>query len=55
MCPKSINHAEVPLAEMIGYSSIIRILTGGENSFSLSFDKYVEVPDDVVESIKKME
>ncbi|KAK8808250.1 hypothetical protein WA171_001471 [Blastocystis sp. BT1] len=55
VCPKSIIHAEVPLAEMIGYSSIIRILTGGENSFSLSFDKYVEVPDDVVESIKKME
>ena len=46
-------HADVPLAEMIGYSSVIRILTGGENSFSLSFEKYQEVPEDVVESIRK--
>lgn len=37
---------------MIGYSSVIRILTGGENSYSLSFEKYAEVPEEVVEQIR---
>ena len=37
---------------MIGYSSVIRILTGGENSYSLCFEKYAEVPEDIVETIR---
>ncbi|KAK8828418.1 hypothetical protein WA556_004831, partial [Blastocystis sp. ATCC 50177/Nand II] len=50
---RSQIHAIVPLAEMIGYSSVIRVLTGGENSYSLTFDSYAEVPDDVVERVKR--
>lgn len=37
---------------MIGYSSVIRVLTGGENSYSLTFDRYEVVPDDVVERVR---
>ena len=50
---KTSIHTFVPLAEMIGYSSVIRILTGGESSFSLSFDRYEVVPEDVVDIIKR--
>jgi elongation factor G len=37
--------ALVPLAEMVGYSSHFRSLTGGEASFSMTFDSYRPVPE----------
>lgn len=46
-------HASVPLAEMIGYSSVIRMLTGGESTFTMTFKEYQVVPENVVEALKK--
>lgn len=38
---------------MIGYSSVIRMLTGGESSFSMRYQQYATVPEDVVDQLKK--
>ncbi|TMW62010.1 hypothetical protein Poli38472_009503 [Pythium oligandrum] len=40
---RSIVHAHVPLAHMVGYATLLRSKTQGEGSFSISFLKYVEV------------
>lgn len=36
---------------MIGYSSTIRILTGGESCFSLEFHGYQDVPDNIIQTM----
>ncbi len=38
---------------MIGYASVIRMLTGGESSFSMTFQKYQPVPENVVDDLKQ--
>ncbi|GLD99800.1 hypothetical protein PINS_up008528 [Pythium insidiosum] len=40
---RSIVHAHVPLAHMVGYATLLRSKTQGEGSFSISFLQYVEV------------
>jgi elongation factor G len=40
---RSVVHAHVPLAHMVGYATLLRSKTGGEGSFSIAFSKYVEV------------
>lgn len=44
--------AEVPLAEMFGYATILRSLTQGRASYVMEFLKYNEVPKNVEEKIK---
>jgi len=48
---KTIN-AEVPLAEMFGYSTDLRSATQGRATYSMQFDKYVAVPAALEEKIK---
>jgi len=36
--------AEVPLAEMFGYATVLRSLTQGRGSFVMEFSHYEEVP-----------
>ena len=43
--------AEVPLSEMFGYATDMRSATQGRASFSMEFEKYREVPDNVAESL----
>ena len=43
--------AEVPLAEMFGYATTIRSLTQGRATFTMEFKKYVEVPNNVAETV----
>ena len=45
--------AEVPLAEMFGYSNDLRSMTQGKGSFSMEFLKYQKVPSRFQEEIVK--
>jgi len=45
--------AEVPLAEMFGYSSAIRSMTGGTGSFSMEFAKYAPTPKHIQAEVIK--
>jgi|TARA_B100000809_G_scaffold188101_1_gene186483 elongation factor G len=47
---KVIN-AEVPLAEMFGYATDLRSATQGRATFTMEFDKYAVVPNNIAEGI----
>lgn len=44
--------AEVPLAEMFGYSTDLRSATQGRATYSMRFEKYIAVPKAIEEKIK---
>jgi elongation factor G len=46
-----IINAEVPLSEMFGYSTDLRSATQGRATYTMEFEKYAEVPNNVAESI----
>lgn len=46
-----IIRAEVPLAEMFGYSTVVRSLSQGRASYSMEFKHYTEAPRNVAEAI----
>ena len=43
--------AEVPLAEMFGYSTTIRSATQGKAEFSMEFSRYAPVPGNISEEL----
>ena len=43
--------ADVPLAEMFGYSTTLRSMTQGRAVYSMQFDHYEEVPKNIAEQI----
>ena len=43
--------AEVPLAEMFGYSTVVRSASQGRATFTMEFTKYQEVPNNIAEGI----
>jgi elongation factor G len=43
--------ADVPLAEMFGYSTTLRSMTQGRAVYSMEFDHYEEVPKAIAEQI----
>ena len=45
--------ANVPLSEMFGYATDLRSLTQGRASYSMTFEKYMEAPNNVAESVIK--
>ncbi len=45
--------AEVPLAEMFGYSTDLRSATQGRATYVMEFTKYAEVPGNVAEAVMK--
>jgi elongation factor G len=44
---------EVPLAEMFGYATTVRSLSQGRATYTMQFEKYMEVPGHVAEAIVK--
>jgi elongation factor G len=43
--------AEVPLSEMFGYATTVRSMSQGRATFTMEFEKYVEVPPNIADSI----
>jgi len=43
----------VPLAEMFGYSTVLRSLTQGKAQFTMEFAVYRQVPQSIAEEIAK--
>ena len=46
-----VIRAEVPLAEMFGYSTTLRSLTQGRATYTMEFKHYTEAPKQIAESI----
>ena len=44
--------AEVPLAEMFGYSTTLRSITQGRGSYTMEFHHFAQVPGNIIEEIK---
>jgi elongation factor G len=51
--PMCVIESQVPLAEMFGYSTILRSLTQGKAQFSMEFATYRQVPQSIAEEIAK--
>jgi elongation factor G len=49
----AVIEAEVPLAEMFGYSNELRSSTQGKAEFSMEFEKYGQVPGNIQEELIK--
>jgi len=48
-----IIRAEVPLAEMFGYATDLRSMSQGRAVYSMEFEKYHEVPQNVADSVMR--
>jgi elongation factor G len=48
-----VIRAEVPLAQMFGYSTDLRSATQGRATYTMEFSKYQQVPDNIAEGIIK--
>jgi elongation factor G len=48
-----IVRADVPLAEMFGYSTDLRSATQGRASYTMEFKRYADVPDNIAQAIIK--
>jgi elongation factor G len=46
-----IVRAEVPLAEMFGYSTTLRSLTQGRATYTMEFKHYAAVPRQILEQV----
>ncbi len=49
----SVVEAEVPLAEMFGFSTILRSLTQGKAEYTMEFAKYGKVPQSIAEELRE--
>ena len=48
-----VIEAQVPLAEMFGYSTVLRSLTQGKAQFTMEFACYKQVPQSIAEELAK--
>ena len=46
-----IINAQVPLAQMFGYATDLRSKTQGRESYSMEFEKYVQVPNNIAQQV----
>ena len=45
--------ADVPLAEMFAYSNVLRSATQGKAEFTMEFNKYARVPNEIAEELRE--
>ena len=43
--------ADVPLSEMFGYATALRSMTQGRATFTMQFDHYEKVPNNIAEKV----
>ena len=48
-----VIEAQIPLAEMFGYSTVLRSLTQGKAQFTMEFASYKQVPQSIAEELVK--
>ena len=48
-----VIRAEVPLAEMFGYATDLALMSQGRATYSMEFEKYHEVPQNVADTVMK--
>ncbi|MGA7298384.1 MAG: EF-Tu/IF-2/RF-3 family GTPase, partial [Rhodanobacteraceae bacterium] len=48
-----VIEAQIPLAEMFGYSTVLRSLTQGKAQFTMEFSTYKQVPQSITEELAK--
>ena len=48
-----VIRAEVPLSEMFGYATDLRSMSQGRATYSMEFEKYAEVPQNVADTVIK--
>jgi len=48
-----VIEAKVPLASMFGYATDLRSVTQGRASYSMEFGEYAEVPNNILEELRK--
>jgi len=48
---QQVISAEVPLAEMFGYATNLRSLSSGRATYTMHFERYVEVPFEIAEKV----
>jgi elongation factor G len=48
-----VIESQVPLAEMFGYSTVLRSLTQGQAQFTMEFLAYRQVPQSIAEQLEK--
>jgi len=51
--PMCVIEAQIPLAEMFGYSTVLRSLTQGKAQFTMEFATYKQIPQSVAEELEK--
>ncbi len=49
----TVVESEVPLAEMFGYSTVLRSSTQGKAEFTMEFATYKKVPESIADDLKK--
>ena len=45
--------AQVPLADMFGYSTVLRSLTQGKAQFTMEFSRYARLPASIAEALQE--
>jgi elongation factor G len=51
--PMCVVESQVPLAEMFGYSTVLRSSTQGKALFTMEFANYKQVPQSITEELQK--
>jgi elongation factor G len=51
--PMTVIESQIPLAEMFGYSTVLRSLTQGKAQFTMEFSTYKQVPQNITEDLMK--